>query len=56
MQLREEVIRGAARDQKQHLFNRSPAGLLLSSDECSSSELLALSIGNTKLSHDCWIG
>jgi ribonuclease HI len=56
MQLREEVIRGAARDQKQHLFNRSPAGTLLSSDECSSSELLTLSAGNTKLSHDCWTG
>jgi ribonuclease HI len=54
--LREELIRGAARVHKQHLFNRSPAGLLLSSDECSSSELLALSAGNTKLSHDCWTG
>jgi exonuclease III/ribonuclease HI len=56
MQLREELIRGAARVHKQHLFNRSPAGLLLSSDECSSSELLALSDGNAKLSHDCWTG
>ncbi len=56
MQLREERVRGVAREPKQQLFSRPPAGLFLNSDECSSAQSLTLSSGNTKLSHDCWTG
>ena len=51
MQLREELVRGAARDSNQHLFNRSPAGLLLGSDDCSSSE----QTGTSQLATQSWL-
>jgi ribonuclease HI len=56
MQLREEIVRGGGRDSNQHLFTRPPSGLLLGSSDCSSSEQVVFSVGNTKLAHDCWKG
>ena len=54
MMLREEPSKGAARNS--HLFARQPAGLLLGSDQCSSTEAIDLTAGVTSLAHDCWTG
>ena len=53
MVLREESARGA---RNQHLFARPPAGLLLGSDACSSTQAVALTAGTITLAHDCWTG
>ena len=58
MMLREEpsLARGAAARNAQ-LFARQPiAGMLLSSDECSSMQGIDLTAGATSLAHDCWTG
>jgi ribonuclease HI len=56
--LREELshARGVAA-RNAHLFARQPvAGMLLSSNECSSMQAIDLTAGPSALAHDCWTG
>jgi ribonuclease HI len=53
MQLREEHSRGP---RNQHLFSQPPAGLLPSSDECSSMHVVTLTAGLARVAQDCWSG
>ena len=58
MVLREEAsqVRAAAVRNTQ-LFARQPlASLLLSSEECSSMQVVELTAGATSIAHDCWTG
>lgn len=61
MTLRDEPTHAreaAARNARAHLFARQPAGLLLSSDECSSMQTIELAAAAgpaaAALAHDCW--